>query len=119
MDTKYFKEKLESEKKILEQSLSELAHQDPTNPDDWKTNPEDLNIEVADKNELADIFEESANKEAIEIELENQLNQIKTALKKIEKGTYGICEKCNGPIEEQRLKANSSATTCIKHAGSV
>jgi len=115
MDIKHFKTKLEEEKKKVEEGLSKIAHQDPKNPDDWKTNPEELNVMTSDRNELADVFEESANKEAIEIEMEDRLNKIKSALQRIEDGAYGICkEGCK--IEEKRLEANPAAETCIEHA---
>ena len=49
-------------------------------------------------------------------QLENQLNEVNAAIDRIEKGTYGICEKCNQPIEIERLEANPSARVSIKHA---
>jgi len=119
MDTKYFKTKLEEEKNDLEKELSKIAHQDPQNPEDWKTNPEELNVRVSDQNELADVFEESANKEAIEKELETRLNKVKDALKRIKENKYGTCEKSGCPIEKKRLEANPTATTCIKHSNTV
>lgn len=42
--------------------------------------------------------------------------QIEKALKKIEKGTYGICEVCKGPIERGRLEAYPAADKCVEHS---
>ena len=42
------------------------------------------------------------------------LNRIDEALKKIEEGTYGICENCTKPISFKRLKAVPYAKLCIK-----
>ncbi|MFC1751521.1 TraR/DksA family transcriptional regulator [Patescibacteria group bacterium] len=117
MDTNHYKNKLEEEKSKLELELSKIATPNPQNPDDWETKPEELNVMIADRNELADVFEESANKEALEKELENRLNRIKAALKRIEDKTYGVCEVEGCPIEKKRLEVNPEATTCIKHAG--
>lgn len=117
MDTNYYKIKLEEEKDRLETELSKIAEPNPQNPDDWQTKREDLNIMVADKNELADVFEESANREGVERELEDRLNKIKAAIKRIASETYGVCEVEGCPIEKKRLEANPEATTCIKHAG--
>jgi len=36
------------------------------------------------------------------------------AMKKIEDGTYGICEKCKMPISKTRLKALPQASLCVK-----
>lgn len=117
MEVKYFKEKLEEEKKRIEENLSTIAKPSSKDKEDWETTPEDLNVMVADRNELADVFEEKENKEALEVEIEERLNKVKRALQRIEDGTYGTCkEGCI--IEPRRLEADPSAETCIKHAGS-
>jgi RNA polymerase-binding transcription factor DksA len=117
LDINYFKTKLEEEKTGLEKDLSKIAHRNPQDSEDWQTTPEDLNIMISDKNELADVFEESANKEAVEKELEEKLNKVKDAIQKIKGKTYGICkEGCK--IEEKRLRADPTALTCIKHSKS-
>jgi len=36
------------------------------------------------------------------------------ALKKIEDGTYGICEQCKASISKTRLKALPQASLCVK-----
>jgi DnaK suppressor protein len=48
----------------------------------------------------------------LEETLETSLEMIDKALRKIENGSYGICEKCNLPIDEDRLKAMPTATRC-------
>jgi DnaK suppressor protein len=52
------------------------------------------------------IFEVSDNER-------NSLDQIEGALRKIEKGTYGLCETCQKPIMKERLKALPFARYCI------
>ncbi|MBN2058894.1 MAG: TraR/DksA C4-type zinc finger protein [Deltaproteobacteria bacterium] len=39
--------------------------------------------------------------------------KIEEALDRIQDGTYGICEECNGEISEERLKARPVTTFCI------
>ncbi|OGR86638.1 MAG: hypothetical protein A3J74_10110 [Elusimicrobia bacterium RIFCSPHIGHO2_02_FULL_57_9] len=41
------------------------------------------------------------------------LDQIEAALRKIGKGTYGVCESCQQPIAKQRLSALPFARYCI------
>ncbi|MCI4454487.1 MAG: RNA polymerase-binding protein DksA [Thermodesulfobacterium sp.] len=41
------------------------------------------------------------------------LKKIEKALRKIENGTYGICEACGAEIDEKRLMARPEATLCI------
>jgi len=42
------------------------------------------------------------------------LNDIEDALKRIEAGTFGICEKYNIPITKSRLKAMPYVRYCLK-----
>ena len=39
------------------------------------------------------------------------------ALARLDAGTYGICERCGGPISPARLAARPAAATCIACAG--
>lgn len=45
--------------------------------------------------------------------LKNMIRETKAALKKIEKGKYGVCDECKNQIEEGRLKAYPSASLCV------
>ena len=44
------------------------------------------------------------------------IQKIDRALKRIDAGTYGICERCGKPIEKARLKALPYVDLCIKDA---
>src|SRR3989344_1826538 len=50
---------------------------------------------------------------SMEKNLEVSLFNVNKALKKIEEGKYGICEKCGNMIEPERLRAFPSATACM------
>jgi DnaK suppressor protein len=41
------------------------------------------------------------------------ISKMQEAIKRIDEGTYGICEHCNGPISEKRLMARPVTTSCI------
>lgn len=41
------------------------------------------------------------------------LGQVEYALKKMEEGTYGICEMCGKPIPYERLEALPYANLCV------
>ncbi len=41
------------------------------------------------------------------------LAEVDAALERVEAGTYGICERCGGPIAAARLEARPVARTCI------
>lgn len=49
----------------------------------------------------------------LEQNIDRMLRQVNRALKRIEEGTYGVCERCGGPIEKERLEAAPYVTTCV------
>ena len=44
---------------------------------------------------------------------QQSLERIDHALRRLEQGTYGTCERCGKPISRERLLARPSATLCI------
>ena len=50
---------------------------------------------------------------ALERNARTLLDGVETALAKLEKGTYGLCERCGKPIPEERLEAIPQATLCV------
>ena len=51
--------------------------------------------------------------EGLEEGVQQALTDIEAALKKIEEGSYGVCEVCGRPIGAQRLSAIPWARLCI------
>ena len=48
------------------------------------------------------------------LEVRNQMRlQVEAALQRLDEGTYGICEDCQQPINEERVKAMPFARRCI------
>jgi len=45
--------------------------------------------------------------------IEAELKDIEDALRRIDRGSYGICEACGKPIDPQRLEAKPWARYCI------
>ncbi len=60
----------------------------------------------------AEIFEREKNAALIAV-LERKLQDIDSALRSIEKGQYGICERCGRAIEIERLEVKPDATLCL------
>ena len=60
----------------------------------------------------AEIFEREKNAALIAV-LERKVQDIETALRSIEKGNYGICERCGKQIEVERLEVKPDATLCL------
>lgn len=64
----------------------------------------------------ADIASETFEREkdlAIGESVETLLNQVITALEKVDRGTYGVCDACGKPIKKARLQALPFATLCL------
>ena len=116
IDTQHFKQKLEEEKATLERELEHIGRKNPSNPKDWEAKPDEPDVaKTADPNEAADRIESFEENSAVLKELETRYNNVLRALKKIEDGTYGICEVSKQPIEPKRLEANPAARTCTEH----
>ncbi|MFA5052406.1 MAG: TraR/DksA family transcriptional regulator [Patescibacteria group bacterium] len=103
--------KLKEQQDTLTAQLEEITHEKKFNKDKvqvkWQNvgdKDEDNAVEVAN-------FQDSV---ALERNLEISLEKIETALKKMDEGTYGQCEKCGNPMEDDRLLAYPEATHCIK-----
>ncbi|MBU1076937.1 MAG: TraR/DksA C4-type zinc finger protein [Spirochaetes bacterium] len=65
--------------------------------------------------DLADEAMESIEREIIydlSIAEKKELEEINTAIKKLEEGTYGVCEMCDKDIPIERLKVKPYAKFC-------
>jgi len=115
LDLNHFRRKLDEERLRVEGELKTIAKISPDNPKDWQSVPPDSDVQPGEASEMADRFEEMGNRAAREVELETRLNEINSAIARIEKGTYGYCSVDQTPIPEARLEANPAADTCVKH----
>jgi DnaK suppressor protein len=96
----------------IAESLNEMKADIAKNVED-KKNLDLLEPEVGDSIDQATqsldkeiLFELSDNERKI-------LSDIDAALRKMDKGTYGLCEHCKNPIEKKRIKALPSARYCM------
>lgn len=110
-----YKNILNKELADLEAQLKTVGRKNPSNPEDWESQEILQDVDRADETEVADSIQQHENNNAVLNQLEVRLNEVKLALEKIEKGTYGKCVKCEMDIEEDRLEANPAAQTCKTH----
>ncbi len=115
IDTVKYKAMLEKAKGQLESELDRLGNRNPLRAEDWDVRMPDIDTMSADENESADRSEAMQIDSIVLDELEARYRNILRALKKIEDGTYGICEVSGEPIEEDRLEANPAARTTKAH----
>ena len=72
-----------------------------------------LNETSYDDLDYAEISSDSFNMNTLRNKQLDELKDIDLALKKIENGTYGICDMCDEEIGIQRLKAKPHARFCV------
>jgi RNA polymerase-binding transcription factor DksA len=110
----------ENKKKLLDEQKrikTVLGHEDIKDgsgefPGEYKPKFDELGNE---EGENASEVENFGNQLGVTENLEERLKQIENALSKIDDGTYGTCIE-GDEIEEERLRANPAAETCIQHA---
>lgn len=110
------KQKLKKEKENIEKQLQKFATKDKILKDDWDTRFPRFNGKGTDNMNLeqaADEVEEYGNLLPVEHSLELRLKSINFALKKIKTNKYGICEKCQNKIKQERLKVYPDAQYCL------
>lgn len=115
-DIARLKTKLLEEKALLEKEIAPIGKKDPSSPGGYDATSGGLEVDSADDNEMGDKFEEIQDNNAVVTDLEKQLVEVKDALSRIDKGTYGTCEVGGEPLDSVRLEANPSSRTCIAHA---
>jgi RNA polymerase-binding protein DksA len=106
-----FKTLLLNEKAELEKSLERIAKPINREKGDYETNFEEIGMDREDNTTEVEEYVENL---PVEITLEKKLQDVISALDRIENGTYGFCENCQKEIEIERLRANPSAKTCLK-----
>jgi len=98
-----FKEMLLTRKKELEKILFSISN--------------DINeinrCEINDEADFAAASMDSGRDYQIYLAQKKELDEINEALKRIEEGSYGICEMCEEEIQEERLKIKPYAKYCI------
>jgi DnaK suppressor protein len=99
--------------KELREILEKRKIQIISNIEDSKNNIAMLKEQdCKDELDFAESSSDSFTSEVIAIQQDNELNEINSALKTIENGTYGICEMCDELISLGRLKAKPFAKYC-------
>jgi DnaK suppressor protein len=107
-----FKKRLLEEREELQRQASEIEESS------FGGGQSDLTGDVASfDEEFADAGTATFERErdlSLSNNIKDLLEKIDHALSRIDEGTYGLCEKCERPIEKARIKALPYATLCIR-----
>ena len=101
------KQFLHLEEKKLNERKKKLEEQDPFK------DPKRLADNASSDADAAEQFGH-ANVEGLKKEIDRKLVQVRKALTRTKVGKYGICEKCGGMIDTDRLTVFPEATICVK-----
>jgi DnaK suppressor protein len=101
-----FRELLEEQREVLRKQLSDMG----ADPDADSIEGMDFDFGFADS---AQSTAERNKVLAVVERLRENLRDVDVALSKIEKGTYGVCERCGEPISPERLEAIPYARLCV------
>ena len=105
--------RLTEERAHLDAQLATLAEEA------FAATQSDLSGDVGVDDESADAGTATFEREkdlSIENNVRDLLQKIERALKRLDEGTYGICDICSKPIEKARIKALPYVDLCIKDA---
>lgn len=103
-------QRLKEEKAKLEGELAGFAQRNPNNAEDFNADFPQLG-EKEDEN-ASEVAEYSKDL-TVERTLESSLRDVNKALERVVDGTYGVCKYCGKPIDEKRLMARATSTSCI------
>ena len=103
---------LEGEKARLEKELANFAHRN-TNASETDFNSDFPNLGEKEDENASEVAQFSDNL-SLEDELEKALRDVESALKTIDNGTYGTCKYCGQQIDERRILARPTSTSCIQ-----
>lgn len=106
IDIKNFRRKIETHRDAIVSKIKRLRRDDPFTT-------EDRSIIVEPGTDAAQLFSHEQIA-VIEGQLKGDLKEIEFAIKKMKKGTYGICERCGKQIDPKRLEVKPQAIYCLK-----
>ena len=104
------REQLESERADLERQLADLEEES------FQGTQSDLTGDVGLNDDFADAGSATFDREnalSIRNNISDLIDQVGRAVRRIDEGTYGSCERCGNPIDAARLKALPHASLCM------
>lgn len=113
MDKKFLKqleEKLLKEKDRLEEKLKSFATPNPRVKGDYNATFPDIGDSEEDNATEVAIYSDNL---IMERTLEKELQDVKNAIQRIKRETYGNCKYCKKEIDPKRLLARPASSACV------
>ncbi len=115
VDLEEAKKNLEEERRRLSGARADLEPEVEQEPAGGEAGSELSSVDQHPAEQATETFEREKDL-SIENNIRDLLRKIEGALKRMDAGTYGLCERCGKPIEKARIKALPYAELCIKDA---
>jgi len=105
MDTAVTRKRLEEMLDGLDRSIAVLKGESPApgNGEAYAFDPADAGANLS----------ETDRTEAVLHSAQRQRGKVEAALRRVSKGTYGLCVDCAKPVPEGRLEARPDASRCV------
>lgn len=103
-------------KQRLESLRDDLADEIARERAELAVDPESRGEDITPSQHPADVASDLFARESLltsERELEGDAFAVADALRRMRKGTYGICEDCGHPIAKERLEVLPQAARCV------
>jgi RNA polymerase-binding transcription factor DksA len=106
INLKIITENIEKQRRVVLSKLGRLRREDP-----FVTEDRALIVEPGTDATMLVGHERTV---ILEDRLRSDLKEIESALSKIKKGTYGVCDRCGKSIDIKRLEVKPQALYCLK-----
>lgn len=117
IDLDHYRKILEGERTRV---LDQIKHIDSHDPDSATAGELDelanYDQHMADQATTTFLREQD---QAIQVGLRGELEQVDSALERLEEGTFGSCERCGNAISAERLEVLPYTPYCISCAGEI
>lgn len=101
------------------QTIRSSLSQDPVDGAGQREALEELSLADQHPADAAtETFEREKDRSILD-NIEAQLRDVEDALRRIDDGTYGTCERCGRDIGEERLRARPEARFCVEDQAAV
>ena len=112
MDADHARERLQERRREIEDAIR--AARSGENLDEGQAD----SIAEFDPDDAADIGSEMFERErtySVVVGLEGHLKDVDDALRRVDDGSFGVCEVCREAIPEERLEVRPEARFCVQH----
>lgn len=102
---------LAAERDRLTSQLGQFAKRNPHNPQDFNADFPQFGDKEDESAAEVDTY---ATNLTLERTLESALRDVVATLARMEKGAYGKCKYCGKPIDDKRLVARPTSSSCVE-----